>query len=345
MKLVDKLRERVNNLDLNLKDKVVLTEAGTGAYVVTPILAALAGAKVYAFAKATRHGTFDEVVHQTRKIINQFDCDKLDIEFINELSPDIISKADIITNSGHLRPLTEEKLKYAKDGIAIPLMYEAWEWRKEDLDINYIKKRNFKIAATNERHPDIDVFNYLGELAVKQLFDSGCCLYGNKFILLCNNDFGPYIAKTVSLLCDRLAVIDLAENKEKYAFKNIDWVSNYPDFVIPESYKDAEAIIFTGYPFDKTWIGENAPIQIDKIKTALSDPLIIRYAGDVDLEKLQKTGVRYYPEFVQSGHMGILPSEIGYDSTIRLQAGGLKVGEALLSGNYFHKNIPLLQMI
>ena len=82
--------------------------------------------------------------------------------------------------------------------LVIPLMYEAWEWRDADMDINYIRKRGFKIGATNERHPDVDVFNYLGDMALKQIFDAGICAYKNKFILLCNNDFGPFIAKVLS---------------------------------------------------------------------------------------------------------------------------------------------------
>ena len=82
--------------------------------------------------------------------------------------------------------------------LVIPLMYEAWEWREADMDIQYIRKRGFKIGATNERHPEVDVFNYLGDMALKQIFDAGICPYKNKFILLCNNDFGPFIAKVIA---------------------------------------------------------------------------------------------------------------------------------------------------
>src|SRR4051812_767903 len=149
--LIDKLRKRVQALDLNLKGKVVLTEAATGAYVVTPILAALAGAKVYAFSKTTRYGTVNEVFERTKAIYMNVE-DMLDITYIDTLTPDIIAQADIITNSGHLRPLTEEKLQYAKDNVVIPLMYEAWEWRDADMDINYIRRRGIQVGATNERH-------------------------------------------------------------------------------------------------------------------------------------------------------------------------------------------------
>lgn len=343
--LIDKLRKRVESLNLNLEGKVVLTEAATGAYVVTPILAALAGAKVFAFAKTTRYGTADEVFDKTKKVYQ--DCNhSLDITFIDSITPEVVAQSDIITNSGHLRPLNKEKLQHAKDDVVIPLMYEAWEWRDADMDIEYIRQRNFKVGATNERHPEVDVFNFLGDMAVKQIFDAGLCLYKNKFILISNNDFGPHIAKVVAKMCDSIGVIDKPENRHKYQFENVEWIGTFPEVRIPAKYKDAEAVIFTAYPFDDIWIGDNhQPISLEDIRSGLYHPYILRYAGDVDTKVLDAAGIRYFPEDVPPGHMGILPSAIGYDPIIRLQAGGLKVGEALISGNYHHNNISILELL
>src|SRR5262249_30675931 len=53
---------------LRLERRTVLTEAASGAYVVTPVLAALAGARVQAFTRTTPYGTFDEVVAATRAL-------------------------------------------------------------------------------------------------------------------------------------------------------------------------------------------------------------------------------------------------------------------------------------
>ena len=338
--LIDKLLKKVQALNLDLKGKVVLTEAATGAYVVTPILAALAGAKVYAYSRTTSYGTVEEVFSQSKEVFQTYEGGVPAIEFIDTLTPEIIGQADIITNSGHLRPLNKEKLRYAKDEVVIPLMYEAWEMRDSDIDLPYIKERGFKIGATNERHPDVDVFNYLGDMAVKQVFDAGLCLYKNKFILVCNNEFGPYIAKVVAKMCHSLAVVDKAENRHKYPSGNIEWISDFPEIKVPEKYRDAEAVIFTAYPFDKIWIGDQAAISVKAIKENLKDPLVIRYAGDVDTQSLDAAAVPYFPANVASGHMGILPSAVGYDPIIGLQAGGLKVGEALLSGMICSEYFP-----
>jgi hypothetical protein len=343
--LIDKLIRQVKALQLDLKGKTVLTEAATGAYIVTPVLAAIAGAKVYAFSKTTRYGKIEEVFAATKQLANTFKEFPLDIHFIDKINPDIVAQADIITNSGHLRPLNEEMLSHAKKDMVIPLMYEAWEWRDADMDINYIRKRGFRIGATNERHPEVDVFSYLGDMALKQIFDAGICPYKNKFILLCNNDFGPFIAKVFTGICDGLAVIDTDDHKDRYDLGQIDWIGGFPDIRIPESYKDAEAIIFTAYPFDRPWIGEETEIEISKIKSQLTDPYILRYAGDIDETFLHKNGLRFFPDHVHSGHMGVLPSAIGYDPIIRLQSGGLKAGEALLSGNYEYNKIKILDLV
>jgi hypothetical protein len=341
--LIDKLVKRVQALNLDLKGKTVLTEAASGAYVVTPILAALAGAKVYAFTRTTRYGTTEEIFANTKKVVETYTGRPLDITFIDKITKDIVAQADIITNSGHLRPLNEEMLKNAKDTAVIPLMYEAWEWREADMDIRYIRKRGFKLGATNERHPEVDVFNYLGDMAVKQIFDAGLNPYKNKFILLCNNDFGPYIAKVVSKMCDGLAVIDKDENKDKYNFANVEWIGGFPNVSVPEKYKDAEAIIFTAYPFDQSWIGDATPIQVKSLKDQMVDPFILRYCGDIDEEAVNKEGVRFFPAHVHSGHMGILPSAIGNDPIIRLQAGGLKAGELLLKNETKYQGLTLME--
>ncbi len=343
--LIDKLVRQVKALQLDLRGKTVLTEAASGAYIVTPVIAALAGAKVFAYSKTTRYGKVDDVFSSTRKLAETFKEYPLNIHYTEKISPEIVAEADIITNSGHLRPLDETILSHAKDDLVIPLMYEAWEWRDADMNIQYIRKRGFRVGATNERHPDVDVFSYLGDMALKQIFDAGICTNKNKFILLCNNDFGPFIARVLAGICDGLAVIDKDENKNHYNLDQIDWIGGFPDIQIPRNYRDAEAIIFTAYPFDQVWIGEKTPLNIQQIQSQLSDPYLLRYAGDIDEAVFQNKGVRFYPQQVYSGHMGILPSAIGCDPIIRLQSGGLKVGELLTKEETDYRAIRLVDKI
>lgn len=70
--LIDKLVKQVQSLNLNLKGKTVLTEAASGAYVVTPLIAAIAGAKVFAYSRTTGFGTAYDIFSITQKYIDDY---------------------------------------------------------------------------------------------------------------------------------------------------------------------------------------------------------------------------------------------------------------------------------
>jgi len=113
---------------------------------------------------------------------------------------------------------------------------------------------------------------------------------------------------------------------------------------VPDKYRSCDAVIFTAYPFDMKWIGrKNTPILTGHLMAELDDPFILRFAGDID--ETCKDEIRFYPQQVPSGHMGILPSAIGFDPVIRLQSGGLKAGELLLKGITHYKNQPLAELL
>lgn len=344
--LARKIARAVDDLALDLRGRTVLTEAATGPYVVTVLLAAAAGAKVYAFGKDTRHGSFTDAVRETRSAMAATGLDGRDVTFVDRLTPEVVGAADVITNSGHLRPLDEGLLRHARSSAVIPLMYEAWEWRDGDVDLAYARSRGMAVGATNERHPCVDVFGYLGDMALKQLFDAGVCPYRNKLVLVTNNDFGPYIARTLGKVCDGLAVVAPDSQQERYAaLAGVEWVGGFPRVRVPDAFRAAEAVVFTAYPFDDVWIRDGGPIDAAEVAGAFDHPLLLRYAGDVDIEDLEAHGVRYFPPHVSSGHMGVLPSAIGIDPVIRLQAGGLKAAEALLTGVHSHAGLPVVELL
>src|SRR5579859_4071324 len=205
------MRGSIQRCKLDLRGSVVLTEAATGPYVVTPILAAMAGAeRVFALTRATRHGTVEEVRDETLSLARLEGVEER-VLVLTERDPSLFASADIVTNSGHVRPIGPELLGRMKDTAVIALMYEAWEFRPEDLDLAACARYGIVVGGTNERHPDIDVFSYLGILTVKLLLDAGVAVYGGSVLLLCDNPFGSFIERglrgagaTVDLL-DRLS--------------------------------------------------------------------------------------------------------------------------------------------
>ncbi|MDF0581940.1 hypothetical protein [Bradyrhizobium yuanmingense] len=290
---------------LDLSELTVLTEAATGAYAVTAVLAAMAGARhVYAFTKTTRHGTSAEAMDQTLKLADSVGvANRIDI--LEQITPDIIHQTDIVTNSGHLRPLTAALIDELPKEAVIALMYEAWEFRSEDLDMDACLRRGIPIVGVNERHPSVDVFSFLGPLCVKQLHDSGLSAYKNRIALLCDNDF---IGSLRSGLVSSGASVDVFED-------------------VQTLYHDQwDAIIVALRPAAKPRIG--APEAAHLVACAPPGAIVVQFWGDIDRTVLSENGLGVWPTTPPgSGHMGILLSELGPEPVVRLQAGGLRAAE------------------
>lgn len=325
------IRQTIGFLGLNLTGRTVLTEAASGPYCVTPLIAGMAGAQVIAFGKTSRHGDVGEVFDNLNQRLQA--CGVTGCTLTDTLGPEHIGAADIITNSGHLRPLDEEKLRHAKQGVVVSLMYEAWELRDSDVDLAACRRFKISVGGLNERHPAVGVFEYLGDMAAVLIERAGLKVRDEKIVLVCNNEFGPYIAKTLCAKGARLGVIATQTHRERYDAP-AEWLSDTPGHIDAGEFQDAAAVVFTAYPFDQVWIGPHRPYPLELFQKHFPRAMILRFAGDVDTAALDAAGIGYYPPEVASGHMGILPSDVGYEPVVRLQAGGLRVGQAMLEDSF-----------
>jgi len=300
----------VERCRLDLTGKVVLTEAACGPYVVTPILAACAGAqRVYATTKSTAHGTVEDVFSQTFEVAQLVGV-RDRIEIVSGRSPAIVAQADIITNSGHVRPIDREMIGWMKPSAVVSLMYEAWEFRTGDVDLDACRERRIPVGATNERHPDIDMFSFLGPMAVKLLFDAHVAVYRSSILLLCDNPFSDFILRGLQhagATVDVAGSVAAAPREKRY-----------------------DAIVVALQPRDQPVV---SAADAHLISRHWPGAVVGQFWGDIDRVALDALSVPLWPEkSPHAGHMAILPSAIGPEPVIRLQAGGLKVGELLSSG-------------
>jgi hypothetical protein len=304
------MREAIQRCRLDLSGLVVFTEAASGAYVVTPVLAALAGAEaVYAVTRPSLHGTVEEVVAQTDELARQAGV-RDRIEIVTEKRRDMIARADIVTNSGHVRPIDAGTISWMKPSAVVPLMYEAWEFREGDVDLDACRRRGIRVAGTREDHPAVDICSCYGPMAVKLLFDAGLPVRGCNLLLLCDNPFQSYIR-------DGLARMGACVESR-----------GGPG----EDRGDAgrDAVVVALRPRAGCVIGAH---EAEMIAARWPDTVVAQFWGDVDRAALEERGVVYWPKTAPArGHMGVLPSDLGPDPIVRLQAGGLKVGEVLQKG-------------
>src|SRR5262245_2707920 len=199
-RLLRLVRRSVAECRIDLRGATVLTEAATGAYAVTPVVAALGGAgHVDAVTRGTRYGSVEEVAAQTGALAAIAGVrDRIQIH--TEVTPDLVGGADVVTNSGHLRPLDARVVGWMRPDTAVPLMFEAWEidLGRDDVDLAAMRARGVRFAGTNERHPAVDVFSFLGPMAVKLLVDAAVAVRGSRLVVLCDNPFRSYLVDGLS---------------------------------------------------------------------------------------------------------------------------------------------------
>ena len=308
-RLVRLTTDALHRSRLDLSGLTVLTEAATGAYAVTPVLAALAGASVYALAAGTPYGSGDEIERETSELARLAGAvDR--IRFVTSKEDLDLGLADIVTNSGQVRPIDRDMVGKMKPSAVVPLMYESWEYRRADVDLDACKARGIAVAGTNERHPNVQVFSFLGQMAVKQLHDAGVAIWGSRIVVLCDNDFGSYLVSDLESSGANVKVHERFEAEH-----------------IPP---DCDAVIVALQPRDEPVLPAGAAAVLDE---KAPGAVLVQYWGDVDREELASKGVPVWPPDAPGpGHMGILPSALGPEPVVRLQAGGLKVGELLASG-------------
>jgi hypothetical protein len=304
------MRQAVEAMGLNLRDMVVLTEAATGPYAVTPVIAALANAgHVYAFTRSSRHGTVSDVTELTLRLASSVGvADRISI--IESISPDILGSVDIVTNSGHLRPITADTIECLPSRAVIALMFEAWEFRAADIDIAACRRCKLPIVGVNENDPAVDVFSYLGPLAVKLLHDAGLPVYRNRVALLCDNTFsGPLLRGLRGAGAD-VSVFSTVESVAADCW---------------------DAIVVALRPASSPRV--SAKNAADLARNAPRGALLAQFWGDVDRDAVDSAGLQIWPPTEpRLGHMAILLSALGPDPIVRLQTGGLRAAEFVFRG-------------
>jgi hypothetical protein len=308
-RLTQLMEAAIDRCQLDLAGRTVFTEAASGAYVVTPVLAAMAGARVLALATATTYATAEELQAATADLGRLAGVEGR-IELIGEKSLEAVGAADIVTNSGQVRPIDAAMVDQMKPSAVITLMYESWEFRQADLDLDACRRRRILVAGTNENHPAVDCLAFVGNMAIKQLHDAGIAVYQSRILLLCDNSFSPFIVRSL-----------------QGAGADVIQAPRLTTATLDHQY---DAILLALSPIGEV---QFTPDHARLLAEKAAGTVLVQYWGDVDRVALAAAGIPFWPvDAPRPGHMAVLPSAIGPEPVVRLQAGGLKVGELLARG-------------
>lgn len=296
-----------NKFHLDLHGKTVLTEAATGNYVCTPILAAMAGAAVYAIAKNSRFGSAHQAHDEVISIAKEFNIEN-QITIIYSLDEIDLGKIDIVTNTGFVRPINKSMIDKLKSDCVIPLMFEPWEFRADDLDLESAVRKGIKVYGTNESDIRLQTMNYIGFTVLYFLLKEKKSPFSSRVLLIGCEKFNKAIVGVLKKL-------------------NYSVTSYVTEEYIETDIKEYDTVIIAEHINPKLIIGET---DFALIKSSLftREQLIIHISGNVDFTVLK---CNHFPEVPAAfGYMSYTTDFIDPLAVIDLHSAGLKVGEGMI---------------
>lgn len=307
------IENSIERFSLDLEGLVVFTEAASGGYLVTPVIAAMAKAKkVYALTKDSPYGKASHIQQLTHSFAELCGVGKR-IEIVFQKQPRLIEEADIVTNLGFVRPIDARLVSKMKETAVVPLMYESWEVRQEDIDIAACHERGIPVLGTDEGHPDVRAFDFCGLLCMKMLLSLDVEVKGNKIVVVSGDKFGQAIQRTLLACGARVYVVDELRSEDTRAHL-----------------VDSDALVIASYLSADTFVGRRAHITAGELVRLSPGISVIQFAGKVELEELRKERIPFFPRReVGPFRMGKSLSYLGPKPVIDLHTAGLKVGEAL----------------
>lgn len=314
------IKAAIYDLSLDFTHRKILTEAATGIFSITPIIAALAGAeKVYAITQNSMFGNIEEVKNTIIKWIKYFDINPKIIEIIEKNSFNHYKDVDIVTNTGHVRPIDRNMITKLNKRAVISYMCEAWEYRPGDINIEVCNTMNIPVAGINESHPHVDCFREVGLIALKQLIDAKISIFDKKVVILSRDAFGIQIKKILDSYCCSVLLENDFKNLKIFNMDSVD------------------IIITADYLYPDEIIGDMGLILPKKLKKYFPDVFVIQYCGNNNFNDIVKENLNIYPNSsLPAFKMVETLAAISHKAVIRLHTGGLKVGQILFNAK--HKN-------
>ena len=311
-RLVRLARDAVERMRIDLRVSRVLTEAATGPFASTALIAALGCAdEVVAVTRDLPWGTASEAIGAVRRLVQHSGIEAR-IRFHEGDARDVAAGCDVVTNLGFVRPIDRATVEALGANAAVALMWEPWEFRAREIDLAALR------GARGADHRDgrrsvCAAFDYLGPTVARLLLDGGIEVMRSHLLVLGSEPFGHAVA---SWLAAAGAVVAKADVES--------WAS---------------AIVEAPMPFDALIVVEHrdhGSIVDARHGAALnvmcrSGSPIARICGVVDRGVLRAHDVALLPDVdIEAGFMAVTTAHIGPRPVVDLHAAGLKAASLVV---------------
>jgi hypothetical protein len=310
----------VKELQLDLRGLNVLTECASGAYAFTPVLCCMAGAQVFAVGRDSLHGRFNTNRKRLERMLRKVGA--LDRCKIDQNVPDDVWKqVDIVTNLGFVRPISRKQIYLLKQTSTVALMYDASEFRTQDIDLEACRRKNIAVVGTNEGSSFINFYPYIGMMALKLLFNLGCEIYRSEIALLGSRFIGNSIAKTLETLgmnFDWFTPTGRERRKRCYPYSQLRMLL---------SKEHLDALVCAEFWDQRVLIGKKAAISFARLRGRYPGVRLGHICGKIDGKDLKQSGIRFLPQRLAGvHHLSYQLADLGYKPVMELNGMGLRAG-------------------
>ena len=300
-------RDAVARMSIDLADIRVLTEAATGPFASTALIALLAGAsEVVAVTRDSKWGSANDAIRSVRGLAEAAGVAER-IRFFEGDPRHVAAGCDLVTNLGFVRPIDRAMIDVLDVTSAVALMWEPWEYREGEIDLAALRERGVPIVATAETHPEVRTFDYLGPTIARLLLDAGIEIMRSRILILGSDPFGGAVA---GWLAAAGALVERAGTDN--------WAASIVDAPVP-----FDALVIVEHRDHRTIVNAGHGAALDVLRITGSP--IVRMAGAIDRLALHAHDVALLPDVdVPAGFMAVTTALAGARPVVDLHAAGLK---------------------
>ena len=321
MSEVHLIRKAIAAFELDLTGLTVFTEAATGHFRCTAAIALAAGAeRVLAIAKSSRHGPSGSARAAVIDLARELGVESA-LAFVEDVAA--IGEADIVTNTGFVRPLSEDVVARMRPNAVIPLMWETWEFRPADLDLGACLERGILVLGTNEDDARLQTMALVGAIASRLLEEAAVTIAGAPIVVLGGGVFGSSVARRLDTLGARVSIRCAGPVDGDVA--HLRSAEPRSDLV------DVAALVVADHESTRLLVGRDGELSVEALVAANDDLVVVHVSGLIDVAAIRAAGCRLVPSTIATAArtMSVTTSVLGPRPVIQLHTAGLKVGEIM----------------
>lgn len=303
-RLIDEFREK---LSLDLRGMTVLTEAGTGPFLHSALIAASAGAaRVAAIAPDSAYASHAEIRDWLLAGFAARGLPAAGLE-IHARREDVADGVDLFLNLGFVRPIDSAMIARASPAAVVSYMSEAWEFRPGDVDLAACAAAGIPVAGVNENFGGFAVFDSCGQLALKLLFEAGVEVAGCSVVTLGGDRFGEVVHAALEANGSRSRLVSR---------------------LAPDDLEAADALVIATYSDRPNVLSGVSPDAVAALNPSLR---IVNLVGGFDRAGFERAGIACHPPGGGGGprRMTRTLADLGDRPVLALHSLGIKVAELL----------------